>query len=378
MEGQTDAFKKLAERYGVPGSDLFKKVLGSLITPEEGEVLLALQRPMTVQELASEAGIQEDQVRIMLQDIKKRGVIRSSEGKYSLPPHIMLLCHWTQNRSDKVDKIWTEFFFEEWRYKIAEEAHKRRLTGKWSTHRIVPAIQALAASPHIPRDKILWYENYEAMFRRAKKILFLPCSCRTQHRQCDNKMELCVHVILDDDENENRFDRILERWPHLKPLTYQEAMDEMCAAEDAGLGHLSLNFPRLEECCNWCECCCRVVNPLIHAGLDYDLMDPSKSRFLASVDPEICNGCQTCMERCIFNAIEMVKVTGSKKMKAQISEKYCMGCGLCVYTCPQKAITFNIVRPPEHIPNVKQEDVFSWGSPSTEDDIRRAFAPRTF
>jgi len=74
------------------------------------------------------------------------------------------------------------------------------------------------------------------------------------------------------------------RWPNLKPLTYQDAMDEMYAAEDAGLGHLSLNFPRLEEACNWCECCCRVVNPLIYAGLDYDLMDPTKSRYQASID----------------------------------------------------------------------------------------------
>jgi electron transport complex protein RnfB len=376
MGNQTEVYKKIAARYGVPGSEPFIKVLNAMITPEEGEILLELQHPITLPELARKVAIDETRLRKKLDDVAKRGVIRPVKDGYTLPPHIMLMCHWTQNKSDEVDKLWTEFFFKEWRYEIAKRSNERRLTGMWSTHRIVPALQALAASPHIPPEQILWYENYEVMFRRSKMTLFLPCSCRTQHRQCDNKMDLCVHVMLDDANDESEFTGILQRWPHLKPLTYQEAMNEMYAAEDAGLGHLSLNFPRLEEACNWCECCCRVVNPLIHAGLDYDLMDPSKSRFQASTNQELCNGCQTCMERCIFGAIEMVKVAGSKKMKARIIEKKCMGCGLCVYTCPEKAIRFDIVRPPEHIPDITREQVFSWGPPPSPEDIRKAYKPR--
>ena len=377
MENQTEVYEKFAARYGVPGSELFIKVLNAMITPEEGEILLELKGQITLPELARKTATDETQLRKILGDIEKRGVIRPVKNGYTLPTHIMLLCHWTQNKSDEVDRLWTDFFFKEWRYEIAKRSNERRLTGMWSTHRIVPALQALAASPHIPPEQILWYENYEVMFRRSKLIYFLPCSCRTQHRQCDNKMELCVHVMLDDSKDDSEFVGIKQRWPHLKPLTYQEAMDEMYAAEDAGLGHLSLNFPRLEEACNWCECCCRVVNPLIHAGLDYDLMDPTKSRYQASIDQDLCNGCQTCMERCIFGAVEMVKVVGSKKMKAQIKEKQCMGCGLCVYTCPKKAIRFNIVRPPEHIPNITREQVFSWGPPPTKEDIKKAYEPRS-
>jgi ferredoxin len=379
MGYQTDCYKTLAERYGVPDSELFIKVLKAMIKPEEGEILLQLQNPATLPQLAENVSIDEASLQKRLDDLANRGLISPMNDKYAMPPHIMLLCHRTQNKDNEVDKLWTDFFFKEWRYIIAESSHKRRLTGMWSTHRIVPALQALAASPHILPEQILWYENYEEMFRRSKLILFLPCSCRTQHRQCDNKMDLCVHVILDDDEGESEkeFAGILKRWPNLKPLTYQEAMDEMYAAEDAGLGHLSLNFTRLEEACNWCECCCRVVNPLIHAGLDYDLMDPSKSRYQASVNQDLCNGCQTCMERCIFEAVEMVKVADSKKMKAHIIEKNCMGCGLCVYTCPEKAIRFDIVRPPEHIPNITREQVFSWGPPASQEDIKKAYEPRT-
>ncbi len=379
MSVQKDAYQKIAERYGMADSELFLGVLKGMITHEESEILCEINKPMPLSELAEKTGGSETRLKSQLNEMMKKGLISHVKDGYSMPTHAMLLCHRTQNKSDEVDRLWTEFFFKEWRFTIADHSHKRRLTGMWSTHRIVPALQALAASPHIPKEQILWYENYEEMFKRSKMILFLPCSCRTQHRQCDNKMEVCVHVILDDDDGsgEKEFAGILERWPDLKPLTYQEAMDEMYALEDAGLGHLSLNFPRLEEACNWCECCCRVVNPLIHAGLDYDLMDPTRSRYQASVDQEACSGCQTCMERCIFGAVEMVKVPVAKKMKASISEKLCMGCGLCVYTCPEKAIRFDIVRPPEHIPNITREQVFSWGPAPSPEDIKKAYEPRT-
>jgi len=31
-------------------------------------------------------------------------------------------------------------------------------------------------------------------------------------------------------------------------------------------------------------------------------------------------------------------------------EKECMGCGVCVVGCKQKALKYELVRPPEHIP----------------------------
>jgi ferredoxin len=41
----------------------------------------------------------------------------------------------------------------------------------------------------------------------------------------------------------------------------------------------------------------------------------------------------------------------SKKKKAYINKDFCMGCGSCVVGCKQKALTFELVRPPEHIPD---------------------------
>ena len=39
----------------------------------------------------------------------------------------------------------------------------------------------------------------------------------------------------------------------------------------------------------------------------------------------------------------------SKKLKASIIGENCKGCGVCIVGCKQKALTYEIVRPPEYI-----------------------------
>ncbi|MCX5992106.1 MAG: 4Fe-4S binding protein [Chloroflexi bacterium] len=43
-----------------------------------------------------------------------------------------------------------------------------------------------------------------------------------------------------------------------------------------------------------------------------------KSHLRADVDQDSCTGCQDCVERCFFNAIEMKKYPSAKKLKASV------------------------------------------------------------
>ena len=45
-----------------------------------------------------------------------------------------------------------------------------------------------------------------------------------------------------------------------------------------------------------------------------------------------------------FDAIDLVKVPSSKKMKATVDPEKCWGCGICVVGCPPSAILFSRVR----------------------------------
>jgi len=67
------------------------------------------------------------------------------------------------------------------------------------------------------------------------------------------------------------------------------------------------------------------------------------------VDQDKCIGCQDCLEKCPFEAVEMQKIAGSKKMKASINADKCMGCGVCIVGCQQRAMAYELVRPPEYI-----------------------------
>ena len=86
-----------------------------------------------------------------------------------------------------------------------------------------------------------------------------------------------------------------------------------------------------------------------------------KSRFQAVVDEEDCGGCQECLDRCQFDAIEMVMPEAStsgkksKKMKAEVIPDNCWGCGVCVSAWEvsgKEDLSMFEARPPEFIPGL--------------------------
>jgi len=80
-----------------------------------------------------------------------------------------------------------------------------------------------------------------------------------------------------------------------------------------------------------------------------------KSRYMAVVDQDKCIGCQECIDHCQFDAVEMIKPEGSKKLKARIIDDNCFGCGSCVVNCKEThALSMKCVRPPEHIPDARR------------------------
>ena len=84
---------------------------------------------------------------------------------------------------------------------------------------------------------------------------------------------------------------------------------------------------------------------------------------VASIDPEPCNSCGTCLELCRYDAVVKVGRPGDAKPEARfggearkrkhgsprhgrhdiytIDKIACEGCGVCAYFCPQGAISFD-------------------------------------
>jgi MinD superfamily P-loop ATPase len=63
------------------------------------------------------------------------------------------------------------------------------------------------------------------------------------------------------------------------------------------------------------------------------------SAFIAAYDPESCESCGVCIDRCQMDAIRW------EEDKVVFDQARCIGCGLCVTTCPTQSLV--LVRKPE-------------------------------
>jgi len=63
------------------------------------------------------------------------------------------------------------------------------------------------------------------------------------------------------------------------------------------------------------------------------------------VDPELCKGCQLCIDVCPKECIEISeKLNSSSYHPAQYTGEGCTGCGLCFYACPEPG-AIRVVKP---------------------------------
>ncbi len=355
MSELDEIYGKLTDMVGAPGSKRFQRILQAMVTPEEAQTMLAMPDMTTCDQLAKKMNKDPQKLQASLTDMAERGLIMSMKGGYTAPRNVVNFHHAAigyikEEDRPRINPLWSDFFYEEWRDMLAQGYIKRWESGALPAHRVAPAHKALLASPNIPRDQILWYEDIEEIIKRSIKTNLLMCGCRGMWRKCNNPVFVCLHVQFPwTPVIPGRKLRPVEGKPP-RDLSFEEALEEVHACEDRGQVHIPLNISQADLYCNCCEDCCVVINPLKKYGKVHEVLSPS--RYRAAVNTDLCSGCQTCLDRCYFDAIEMKKVAGSRKLKSSVIEHNCMGCGSCVVACPQKALRLELVRPPEHIPTI--------------------------
>jgi Pyruvate/2-oxoacid:ferredoxin oxidoreductase delta subunit len=332
-----DAYIVLAEKLGYAGSERLRKLLKRLMNEEEAEIVASL--PCSVAELAQKLGKKEERVTQILKGLFEKGAVFMTSKGYQFARDIFQLHDATacDVRSDKVWgrellDLWEDFCQAEWYADWAKLVETWRMP-LW---RVIPARHAISKG-----TRLLLSEDVEAILDKATKFALANCSCRRVATRCDFPTDVCLQI--------NRAAEYAITRGTGRELTRQEAMKIMDVAEEAGLIHSVFNGSAVTNViCNCCADCCIFYYPLTkHGVLEKGV---ARSRFQAEVDKAICKGCQTCVERCPFEAVEMVKIPGEKKLKAQISSEKCFGCGVCAVGCESEAIRLTEIRPPEYIP----------------------------
>ena len=229
----------------------------------------------------------------------------------------------TPGLSREVLDLWKVYMKKEW--PTYGQAITNFLPG--SVMRVVPVNERID-----PQSRILAYDDVIKIIDGARTLSVTKCSCRVIDGSCDKPLEVCMQV---DRAAEYNIERGTGR-----VLSKSEAREIIEKCEKEGLVHVVDNRQTVGHViCNCCRDCC----------LNWPIMKGPKkwvapSRFEAVVDPDLCSGCEVCLDRCFFDAIVM------ENDLAVIKAENCLGCGVCAVTCPTEAMHLKEVRPADFVP----------------------------
>lgn len=324
-------YQQLSEAIGAGDSVIIPEIIKILADEKEAKILLAASPPATIEEISEKTDISNEDVKKMVIVMFKKGLVFKSikEGitRYYRVRHLLQF-----HDSTILAEGMPPEFFDLWKkYNKTEFKQHHKAIESFldkSAVRVIPVNIAIE-----PDTRIAPFDDVKKIVNDARTLAVTKCTCRVIEGDCGKPVDVCIQI-------NKAADYALERGTG-RELSKQEALDMLKMCEEEGLVHTVMNTKALGHViCNCCNDCC--INWPGPRTSDVNFAAPS--RFTAWVDPDTCSGCETCLERCYFEAIAM------DDSIAVIREEKCMGCGLCAVTCPDEAITLKEIRNEEFIP----------------------------
>jgi len=328
-------YEQLTDNIMLTGSKIIPQLFEMIADPDEAALLLAM--PGTPEQLAATLEQPATKIEKMCQELYRKGLVFKSFKSGTIGYKMcrdMVQFHdatilWEDASRAYLD-LWQTFIETEWPdfARLAEQFFPKPFT------RVIPVNTSIDTG----KQKILDADSVDRIIESAEVIAVAKCTCQVIAHKCDKPLEVCLQV-----NNAARY--TIDRGSG-RELTKAEALAILRKCEDEGLVHVTMNKMHVGHfICNCCDCCCMALPLMIKEGLK--ICDPS--RFQAAIDPDQCSSCETCLDRCYFNAIELMEPENGSQSMSVIGDK-CMGCGLCQVTCPEDAISMIAVREEDFIP----------------------------
>jgi ferredoxin len=325
-------FQKLAEEIGAGDSKIIPKIFATLVDEIGGRILLAAAPPATLEEIAEKSGIPRERVEERIAPLFQKGLIfMSHKGGLIRYYRVRNVGQFHDSSAVSLDAsrelldLWKEYMATEWigYGKKIEQILPRPVV------RVVPVNVGIDQ-----KAEILAFEDVKRIVESAANLAVTKCSCRAIDGKCGKPVEVCFQI--------NRAaDYAIERGTGRK-IDQEEAIRILKMCQEEGLVHVTTNSQEMGHficnCCN--DCCMNWV--LLRSGVKKFVVP---SRFQAEVDAASCSSCETCLDRCYFNAIRIEDT-------AMVDPNKCMGCGLCMPTCPADAIHLKEVKGPDSVPKL--------------------------
>ena len=311
------------------------RVLQWIFEPDEAELASKMKLSgETIEKMSKRLKIPEDELAAKLKIMREKGqiLIRRSKGKekYGLLPFVIGIYE------EQIHRMDSEFahLFEEYVQKTRGDI---LFTSNPPIQRVVPVNKVIKTELEIHP-----YDKAENMVRQAKSWGIRECICKKQKDFLGEPCTYPIEVCMTFSSRKNAY----ENSSKTKPITMERALEILKETEEAGLIHTSMNVQEGHKyICNCCTCCCGILRAVTEWDRPRAMV---KSDYEISVDEESCIGCGKCIERCQFNALEIIDG------KCTVNDK-CIGCGVCALVCPEEALSLihrdssEIEEPPKNL-----------------------------
>jgi len=310
---------------GYPSTDsgVELRILHRLFTPTEAELALHLTLiPEAPRVIARRANLTPSEASRRLEEMAKKGLIFRIESKGQLPQYMA---------AQYVVGIW-EFHVNSLDRAFIQDMNEYAPTlfkEAWKVPqlRTVPVGRSLT-----PQLEVFTYERAEALVRDHRKAVVAPCICRRERTMmeegCGRPEETCLSFgMAAQYYDRNGLGRVIDR---------DEALAILKTADEAGLVLQPGNAQEAAFICCCCGCCCGVLRSIKQYPRPASLVS---TPFVATANPDTCEGCGLCLDRCQMEALRLVED------RVSLDVGRCIGCGLCVSTCPTGSLA--LIRKPE-------------------------------
>jgi Na+-translocating ferredoxin:NAD+ oxidoreductase subunit B len=329
-ERLANALNKLPNSFPRTKSNIEITLLKKIFLPEEAN--LAGQLTGTIEpvaNIAQRAGLSEEETANRLKGMMNRGFVmgNSSKRMYRLSPFVVGIY---EDQLERMDHELAHIFEE-----YLEQGGIEIMRPQPAIHRVIPAQSA------VKTEWILPYDRLRELLMSCNTFRVRDCICRKQQDlEGTRKCTFPLHVELifyKGAETTNP--------PVLPFVTKEEALAVLDKTEKIGLVHTVSNIAEgIYYVCNCCGCCCGILRGITQFGIEKSV---AASNYYSVIDPDKCQGCGTCINRCHMKAIS------AHNDIAVINLAKCIGCGLCVTGCPndvaklERKAEKEIINPPK-------------------------------
>lgn len=305
----------------------FFAMVEEMFTPAEAEVNNAMPRgPLAAADLAKQMARPVAQIALILEAMADKGLcmaVRMADAVYYQSARFMpgiLEFQFMPGRTTERDKRLARLIYD---YKKAFDARSGIDKPIFPTNRVITVARTVAVG-----NQVHTYDQVQAYIDKYDPIAVTTCFCRhaAQLRGEDTHgmpNDVCMQFGLGAQFAVERLNG--------RQVSKEEAREVLQRSEAAGLIHMSTNMT--DDIGFICNCdrwhCVAVTHALAKPkpGLAFS------SGFEPRFEAELCTACETCIDRCPAEALQM-----GPEAVPLVDLDRCFGCAVCATGCPEEAI----------------------------------------